>query len=214
MLEQAEYALGPVDAARELIRANGWALLVSGNGDAAPMVSHLPVLLDPDADPDADDAAGQATVLGHLPARDAEAHRLGERPVVLVAQGPHGYVSPSWYRAGPYVPTWNYTAVHLHGTPELLDAAGTYRVLELTTEHFEGARPTPWPLESVDAYARAIAPHAVGFRLRPTRVVAKGKLSQDKPPEVIERVIAALRADPTHANPPLAETMRERFPLR
>ena len=204
MLEQPIYALGPTSDVRALVHDNAWATIVSANGDDAPVVSHFPVLLDPEAD--------DATVLGHLPTEDAELHRLGEREVVLVVEGPNGYISPSWYHGGDYVPTWNYVVVHLHGQPELLDAAGTYRVLEMTVEHFETSRPDPWQLSSVDDYAHSIAPWAIGFRLRPTRIASKGKLSQDKPTEVIERVIDALQHDPVHGNAALAATMRRKHP--
>jgi transcriptional regulator len=41
-------------------------------------------------------------------------------PSLALFQGPHAYVSPSWYASkaehGKVVPTWNYIAVHAHGT--------------------------------------------------------------------------------------------------
>jgi transcriptional regulator len=210
MLEQPVYALGALAEVRDLVHANAWALIASaggppsGGGSEPPVISHLPVLLDPDE--------SDATILTHLPREDADLHRLGERDVVIVVEGPNNYISPSWYSDagdGPYVPTWNYTVAHLHGRPEVFDDADTYRVLELTVEHFEKDRPAPWRLDSVDEYAHSIAPYAVGFRLRPTRIASKGKLSQDKPAEVIERVIDALESDLVHANPPLARLMRD-----
>ncbi|GAA1579173.1 FMN-binding negative transcriptional regulator [Kribbella sancticallisti] len=201
MLEQPVYALGPPAAVRNLVHANAWALLASANGSEPPVISHLPVLLDPDE--------SDATVLGHLPRADADLHRLGERDVVIVVEGPNNYISPSWYQDGPYVPTWNYAVAHLHGRPEVFGDTDTYRVLELTVEHFESARETPWRLDSVDDFAHSIAPYAVGFRLRPTRVASKGKLSQDKPAAVVERVVDALDRDPVHANRRLAQLMRD-----
>ncbi|MBB6346770.1 FMN-binding negative transcriptional regulator [Nonomuraea muscovyensis] len=193
MLEQPMYALDDPAALRALVAAHGWALLVS---DGGPVVSHLPIIPDP-ADPG-------AAVLGHLAREDAELHGLGERPVVIVVQGPHGYVSPTWYEAGPYVPTWNFVTVHLHGTPELLGPEETWQVLSGTVDHFEAGRPEPFRMGEVEEYARRLAPAVTGFRLVPTRVVGKAKLSQDKPAEIVERVIGALDAE----NPPLARAMR------
>jgi transcriptional regulator len=54
--------------------------------------------------------------------------------------------------------------------------------------------------------------HVLGFRLRPDRVAAKAKLSQDKPLPVINRVITALGNDPQHGNPDLAAAMRRHLP--
>lgn len=199
MLEQRQYRIEDPAHVRRLVAENAWALLVSAV-DGVPVVSHLPVLLDPGVD--------DLTVVSHLAAPDADLHRLGESEAAVVVQGPHGYLSPRFYEATPYVPTWDFVVVHLHGRPEVLDADATYRVLSDTVDHFEKDRPDPFRLADVASYAHSIAPGATGFRLRPTRVVAKAKLSQDKPAEVIDRVIAHLDHDPVHAQPRLADAMR------
>jgi transcriptional regulator len=186
MLEQDMYKL---DDPRALIAAYGWALLVS---DGGPVVSHLPVIPDP--------ASEGPAVIGHLARTDAELHRLGERRVVIVVQGPHGYISPTLYQAGPYVPTWNFVTVHLHGTPELLGPDETYQALSDTVDHFEAGG--GFKLADVAGYAHRLAPAVTAFRLVPDRVVGKAKLSQDKPAEIVERVIDGLD------DPALAAAMR------
>ncbi|GAA4735419.1 FMN-binding negative transcriptional regulator [Phytohabitans rumicis] len=203
MLEQRGYAMTDVAEVRALVRDHGWATLVTGTA-AGPVVSHLPVLLDPDG---GDDLA----VLGHLARADAELHGLGQHEVALVVQGPHGYVSPSFYVSGPYVPTWNFVVAHLHGRPDVLGPADTYEVLERTVDHFERDRPVPWRLASVAEYAHRISGGTTAFRLRPDRIVGKAKLSQDKPAADVDSVMAALDRDPTHANPALAQAMRQRL---
>lgn len=199
MLEQDTYALTDPAELRALVAAHGWATLITA-GDTGPVVSHLPVLPDPDTE-------GLA-VLGHLARADAGEHRLGEREVVVVVQGPHGYVSPSMYGAAPYVPTWNYVVAHLHGRPEVLDDEATFEVLDRTVDHFESRRPAPWQLAGVPEYARSIAPYTTGFRLRPDRVVGKRKLSQEKPLDVALRVATVLDGDDVHRNTELAAAMR------
>ncbi|MFB7996047.1 FMN-binding negative transcriptional regulator [Streptomyces sp. NPDC056002] len=210
MLEQDTFALTDPQELRSLIRGHGWAILITA-ADDGPVVSHLPVLLDRDGSggDTSDDAGGMPALVGHLARADAELHRLGERKVTVVIQGPHGYVSPSMYEATPYVPTWNYVVAHLHGQPDILDADATYDVLRRTVDHFETARPKPWRLDSVTPYAQSIAVHTTGFRLTPTRVVAKHKLSQDKPHDVAARVADALAGDDPHRNPELAHAMRK-----
>ncbi len=199
MLEDPRFALEDPVELRDLVSRHAWVTLVSNSDAGQPVVSHLPVVPDPDTD--------EVVVLGHLARVDAGYHQLGEHDVTLVVQGPHGYVSPSFYEGGPYVPTWNFVVVHLHGRPEILGAEETYAVLSATVDHFESARPEPWRLSSVEGYAQRLAPQVVGFRLRPTRVVGKVKLNQDKPARDFEGVLAALQSDPTHANAELAAAM-------
>lgn len=204
MLQQPEYAWsGSARDLTRLVAAHPWVTMVSATA-AGPVVTHLPVVPDPAADLD-----GDPVVLGHLPVTDAREHELGDAATVLVVQGPHGYVSAGWYAGSPYVSTWNYVVAHLHGTAETLDAAGTLDVLRLTQDHFESQRPRPFDLGSVDAYVHRLAPAVVGFRLTPARVVAKAKLSQDKPAVDVAGVLAAL-VDPAEpfADPALADAMR------
>jgi transcriptional regulator len=204
MLEQRVYALSDQAGIRTLIDQTGWATLVSGTSGDQLVVSHLPVILDPQS-PD-------LAVLSHLPKAEIAAHEFGERDVVLIVQGPNGYVSPGWYEAEPSAPTWNFMVAHLHGRPELVDAAATYAILDATVDHFESARSDPWRLASVEDFAHRLAAGVAGFRLRPHRVVAKAKLSQDKPLPIIQRVIAALDSDPHYRNPGLADAMRRHPP--
>jgi transcriptional regulator len=201
MLEQKLYARDDIDFIRSLIHDHGWARLVTALPGSGPVVSHLPVILDP--------LHADATVLGHLAREDAELHELGRHEGVLIFEGPHGYISPSLYQHGPYVPTWNFMVAHLHGTPEALDAEQAFDTLRATVDHFESRRPEPWSLDTVEEYAQRIAPGVTAFRLSPTRIVGKAKLGQDKPHEVAERVIQALQDDgDVHRNPELAEAMR------
>jgi transcriptional regulator len=204
MLVQREYAMHGMGEVRRLVDRYGWAVLVTDGLRAA----HVPCLLDPAHDPGGDDEP--LVILTHTARADPVSADLAEgREILLVFQGPNGYISPAWYEAGPYVPTWNFSAVHVYGVPELLDSEDGFAVLERTVEHFEAARDTPWRLAG-DAlpYARRIAPGTVPFRLHAVRVEAKAKLSQDKPPEVQDRVIAALEQPGPHRNAELAAEMR------
>lgn len=203
MLAQPEYAWTGTDAdVLRLVARHPWVTLVSSTSTGL-VVSPLPAIPAPDA-------AG-VEVVGHLARPDAESHEVGECDAVVVVQGVHGYISAGWYAGGPYVPTWNYVTVHLHGRLTVLDAPATYDVLDRTVDHFESARPEPFRMRDVKAYADRLAPAVVGFRLTPDRVVAKAKLSQDKPAEDYDGVLRGLE-DPAdvHGDPALAAAMRAR----
>ena len=201
MLARPEFEWRGTDA--DLLRLVGrhpWVNLVSATSRGL-VVSPLPVVPAPEP-------VG-VEIIGHLARADAEEHELGECDAVVIVQGRHGYVSAGWYLGGPYVPTWNYVVAHVHGRPDVLGAAATYDVLDRTVDHFESARPEPFRMSDVAAYAARLATAVVGFRLRPSRVVAKTKLSQDKPQEDYEAVLRGLDdpGDP-HGDPDLASTMR------
>jgi transcriptional regulator len=204
MLVQRHYAMAGMAEVRRLITAYGWAVLVTHGLRAA----HVPCLLDADHDPGGDEES--LVVLSHTARIDPASEELASGgEVLIVFQGPNGYISPAWYEAGPYVPTWNFMVAHVYGVPELLEGDEGFAVLERTVDHFEAARESPWRLDGESLpYARRIAPGTVPFRLRATRVEAKAKLSQDKPPEVQDRVIAGLERPGPYRQPELAEEMR------
>ncbi len=208
MIHTTDYVLADEDRVRELIRQHGWALLVSTTDDGM-VASHVPVLLDED------EASEGIVLVSHVGRPDDVLHAMGSgQEVLLVVEGPYGYVSPGWYGYGPAVPTWDYVSAHLYGELELLDAEGTYQVLSRTVDQYEQVRPEPVQLPDVAEYATRVARGAAGFRVRVTRWQGKAKLSQDKPRAVVERVVAALETDPHYANPALAAAVREELDRR
>jgi transcriptional regulator len=184
---------------RELIRANPWAVLVSAN-EGELVASHYPILLDEEA-PD-------LTILTHLGRPDEEVHGLPEGELLVIVQGRHGYVSPSWYPPSPRnVPTWNFTVAHCHCAPEILDAEENLAVLTRLVERFEREVENPFSLDP--EAAAEIARGTVGLRLPVSRFVCKRKLSQNKDEETRRRVIGALRAPGPYRNPDLADEMEQ-----
>ncbi|GAT73082.1 transcriptional regulator [Microbacterium sp. HM58-2] len=202
MRQNPSFTLADVAEMRRVIDANPWATIAS-DGPEGMVASHYAVLLDEERD--------DLTVVGHVGRPDDLIHGMGERELLVVFQGPHGYISPGWYGDVPAVPTWNYTAVHLAGVPEILTAEENLTVLDRLVDRFERRMPDPrrmWERPNDAAFVERLAAGTVGFRLTPTRVVAKRKLSQNKPAETIETVIAELEGDGPYAQPALAHEMR------
>lgn len=191
------------DEIRRLIRRNPWATIVA-HTDAGLVASHYPILLD-ELEEDG------IVLLGHVGRPDEIALRLGSGEVLVIVQGPHGYVSPSWYPAGAFVPTWNHATAHLWGVPEVLDEDENYRALELLVDTFEQHVDDPRSLTMDPSLARRAATGTVGFRLRVDRTDARVKFSQNKPADVVANVIAQLRADGPYQNESLADEMARHF---
>jgi transcriptional regulator len=202
MRQNPSFTLADQAEIRRVIAANPWATITSSTADGL-VASHYAVLLD--------DASDDLTVVGHVGRPDDLIHGLGDGEILIVFQGPHGYISPGWYGDVAAVPTWNYTAVHLSGVPEILSADENLAVLDRLVDRFESELPDPrrmWERPNDAAFIERLAAGTVGFRLTPTRVVAKRKLSQNKPAETIERVIGELNGEGPYANPALASEMR------
>lgn len=208
MRQNPTFAMTDVAELRRLVDLNPWATLVS-HTDEGLVASHYVVLLDEDHD--------DLTIVGHVGKPDDLIHGLGERELLVVIQGPHGYVSPGWYGDVPSVPTWNFTAVHLAGVPEILDADENLRVLDRLVARFEAGMPEPrlmWERPNDAAFIERLERGTVGFRLTPTRVAAKRKLSQNKPVDVVQTVIDGLRGEGAHRNPALAAEMERALRTR
>jgi transcriptional regulator len=202
MRQNPSFTLQDPDELKRLIRENPWATLVSATSEGL-VASHYPVILDEDSE--------QLAVLSHVGRPDELLHELGSHEVMVIIQGPHGYVSPGWYDADPAVPTWNFTVAHLYGVPEILPPDENLRVLGRLVDFFENELPEPRRMEGTPqdaAYAQRISSGTVGFRLTPTRVVAKSKLSQNRPAAIVDRVIENLEGDGPYAQPALAAEMR------
>jgi transcriptional regulator len=193
------FASDDPDLVRQLIRENPWATLVSHN-DGEVVASHYPVLLD-------EDAPGLAIVT-HLGRPDEEVHGLTEGELLVIVQGRHGYISPSWYPPSPSnVPTWNFTVAHCYGVPEILSEEENFAVLTRLVEHFE--REVPEPVGIDPEQGPKIAKRTVGIRLPITRFVCKRKLSQNRDAATRRQVIDALREPGPYSHPELAAEMEQ-----
>jgi len=200
--ENPDYALTDPEAVRDLLRAYPWATMISTTDDG-PVASHYPFLLD-------EDHPDELVLLSHVGRPDEQSHQLGTRELLVVFYGPSGYVSPGWYGVDPAVPTWNFTTVHCYGTPRILSDEENLAVLERLVDRFENPLPNPFGMRATlanTAYAERIVAGTVGFSLRVDRFVGKEKMSQDKPAEVVDRVVAALREPGPYQNPALADRM-------
>jgi transcriptional regulator len=198
------YLLTDPEEIRRLVRENPWATFVS-HTDSGLVASHYPVLLD-----DAASTGDDIVLVSHFGRPDEQLHGLGSSEILVIVAGPHGYISPGWYAPDDFVPTWNHVTAHLYGTPELLEPEENFAVLDRLTDHFEARMSEPKSLHLDEEAARRIAKGTVGLRLRVTRFDARAKLSQNKTPEVVERIIEALEGDGPYSSALLAEEMRRK----
>ncbi len=183
-----------LDVLHGLIRTHPFAQLVTAGGPGVE-ANPLPMLVDPEASPN-------GTLRGHLARGNGQVTALREGGEALVIfQGPHAYVSPSWYAAkaehGKVVPTWNYVAVHAWGRPRLIDDPAWLRRLvgDLTRMHEQG-RANPWAVEDApEDFIATMLKAIVGVEIPIDRIEGKWKLSQNRSEPDRRGVARGLRAE-------------------
>jgi transcriptional regulator len=193
-----------VDDRDELVafmREHAFATLVS-SGEAGLHVSHVPLLVDVDGD--------AVRLRGHVARGNAQWEALeGAKHVVAIFQGPHAYVSPTWYATHPSVPTWNYAVVHAHGSARLLEEAELHEVVHELSAKYEAGNSPPWKMSDLPAaYVSSMLAMIVGFEIEVARLDGKFKLSQNRPVE-IARVAERLE---DRGEGEVAHLMREHAP--
>lgn len=198
MRHNPQFEVTDARVVRALIQDNPWATLIS-HTDQGVVASHYPVLLDEECD--------DLALLTHVGRPDDQVHRFGDRELLVIIAGPHGYISPSWYvQPAPAVPTWNFSVAHCYGIPQVLEPDENLRVLTRLVDHFE--RHVDAPLALDPEGGGGLAAGTIGIRVPVTRFVCKVKMSQNKDRQTQRQVLAALRRPGPYANPVLADQMQ------
>ena len=187
-------------AAAELARSVGFGHLTVTGADGL-ISTPVPFLIDDDA----------TAVRAHL-ARPNPVLAAAPADALLVVPVSDAYVSPNWYPSkaehGKVVPTWNYEVVHLHGRLVTHDPAWTLQLVRDLTDHHEAGMPMPWSVDDApETYVEGLLKAIVGISLDVTRVEAKRKLSQNKPPGDLDGAIAGLRSEDRHGARAVADAM-------
>jgi transcriptional regulator len=184
-----------IDVLQTLMREYSFATLVSTQEDGVPTATPLPFVLE--AQP-----APYGTLKAHMALGNPQWRTFRPDQLVLVIfQGPHAYISPSWYETSLAVPTWNYATVHAYGYPRLIDdQAELLEQLQSLIGLHEASFAHPWPFDLPTDYLEQMMKGIVGFAIQITRLEGKFKMSQNRSATDRERVATELRAsqDPMH----------------
>ena len=185
-----------------LVEGQPFGMLVT-TPEGVPFVSHLPFLFERSA-------GSRGKLLGHMARANPQwQHLAAGTEVLAVFQGPHAYVSPSWY-ASPGVPTWNYAVVHLRGKPRLIEGEAELEALvEKLTRVHESPMPNPWKPELAGERRARLLNLIVGFEIDVTHIQAKFKLSQNRPLEDQQRVADELGRSNSQSAAAVAKLMGE-----
>lgn len=198
------------------IRHHAFATLVTWDG-RRPVASHLLMLLREHA------GAGQSLVgqsfmglslIGHMARANPQWKSFDpDREVLAIFQGPHAYVSASWYSV-PSAPTWNYTAAHVYGKPVIVgDRGELHELLKELVDSQERSAPANerYRIESLpDDLRESMMSAIVGFRIMVTRVEYSARLSQNRSEGDHARIVSRLRERGDSDSLAVARAMEER----
>ena len=169
-----------------LIHANPFALVISsacGRLTATP----LPLLLDKETN-------GGWVLIGHFGRTNPQIAQLQETPrALIIFQGAHGYISPSWMRDRTQAPTWNYMMVQFQANIRFdfgVDHAVT--AVDRLSSAMEAGRAKAWSPEEMGPRHSRLAHRVVAFRAMVAETDAKFKLGQNERLDVLEDILQAL----------------------
>jgi len=147
------------------IKANAFGQLIS-SVKGRLFSSHIPFLVSED----------KKSLICHVAKQNPQWEDIENHEVLVTFQGPHGYISPSWYDS-PGVPTWNYQVAHIYGKANLVTEPDKLKnILEVLTLEYESANKQPWNIE----YKESLLNIIIGIEIKITDIQCKFKLSQNR----------------------------------
>lgn len=161
----------------ELVRSYPFVTAISKDSVGQLSISHIPVVTETEG-------AEIKSIKGHLSLRNPHVkHLQADSQITLIFHGPHTYITPTWYQSGRDVPTWNYGVVHIHGKLELSSSFDDIctNLKELTNAFEHGSNAWQYELPSDLILPEQLTSAIIAFTLRPEKIEAKFKLSQNRP---------------------------------
>jgi len=188
----SHFEVTDTDTLHGLIREHPLGALVI-NGPHGLDANHMPFEIDSEPAP-------HGRLLAHVARANPLWRNAGAGGEVLVIfQGPSGYVTPSWYptkqETGKVVPTYNYAVVHAYGRLRAIeDKAWLRAFVERLTDRHEGSRAAPWHVSDAPAsYIDQMLGAIVGIEVTVTRLLGKWKMSQNRTPADQAGVVGGLK---------------------
>ena len=159
------------------IELNAFGQLIS-NVQNRLFSSHIPFLLSHD----------KTKIIGHLSKQNPQYNELDDQEVLITLEGPHDYISPSWYFSAG-VPTWNYQAVHIYGHCRIFnDVDRLKEVVDTLTYKYEASFKESWQPN----YKASMLKSIIGVEITISEIQCKYKLSQNRSDQDQQEVIKQL----------------------
>lgn len=161
----------------DLIEKYNFGVLFSQHMDN-PEATHLPFMVDRKT-------GTHGKLIAHFAKANKHWKKLdSQKEVLCIFQGPHTYVSPSWYEKRDTVPTWNYATVHVYGKPKVIHELDELRKMVTGLTHYHEAQvKTDWSLEEGKTSFEKNLLGITGLEIEITRLEGKFKFNQNRSKE-------------------------------
>jgi transcriptional regulator len=186
MYDMADFKTGDPEAVWTFMQAHPFVTLCVADAAGRVEATQVPVLLRMEAD--------TLYIRGHVMRKQAHTMAMQvQSEWLFLFQGPHHYISASWYEQSQVASTWNYQTVQARGVGTWLTDEALWQLLKETTDHFEGGVHTAGafdqiPADYVEKHMRAI----VGFECKVTSLQHVFKLSQNRDAQSFEQIVDKL----------------------
>lgn len=193
------FKVSDFDEIAEFVRQNSFGTLVTTK-KGKPIATHLPLQLIKQKD--------DYYITGHMAYGNPQWRTFETSEEVLIMfQGPHAYISSSWYEQ-ENVPTWNYQAVHLYGTAQLLSEEELKKDLTSLMQKYESHRENPvlWDKLSPSLLEKELK-GIVGFKIPVREVQAAYKMSQNRNETDYQNIIDRLEQEGNASSKQMAQVM-------
>lgn len=187
---------------REFVHQNSFGTLVTTK-KGKPIATHLPLQLIKEEE--------GYCITGHMAYGNPQWRTFEtDEDVLVMFQGPHAYISSSWYEQ-ENVSTWNYQAVHIYGTAQILTEEELKQDLTRLMEKYESHRANPvlWDTLSRELLERELK-GIIGFKIPLREVQAAYKMSQNRNKTDYQNIISRLQEEKDPNSQKIADKMSER----
>ncbi len=182
---------------KDFIRKNGFGIVVS-KVDGKLWATHIPLIL-----------VGNK-LQGHVSRGNKQWRVLPQNEEVMVIfQGPHAYVSSSWYDH-ENVPSWNYVAVHVYGKAHIQSEEELIESLRQLTNKYEKDSVHPISVDTMSKkFLHTELRGTIGFEITIERMEASYKLSQNRDEKNHTQIISELEKRGDENSVSVANEMRK-----
>jgi transcriptional regulator len=184
------------------MQENSFAV-ITGVGENYPVATHIPLAIEM--------VDGKILLKGHL-MKKTDHHIAFENNenVLVIFNGPHCYVSASWYTNALQGSTWNYMTVHAKGKIKFTDEQGTYSAVKAITNKYEGANAAGSFANIPQTYIDQMVKAIVGFTIEVQSLENVFKLSQNRDEQSKKTIIENLMQRGDENSVKIAKEMEKR----
>jgi len=200
MYTPTHYSNKDIEEIKDFLRNNAFGIFINFV-DNKPWGTHIPLELETDKN-------GGDVLVGHIAKANPQwKHFKTDAQVLCIFNGPHAYVSSSWYKEEE-VPTWNYIAVHVYGTLQILTEEETMQSMHRLVDKYEKNSKKPISLKNLSSKTLRQVKGVVGFKIKILDIQATYKLSQTQK-EDHHTIISELEERPDPGSQGIADHMKD-----